>query len=144
MDKCVETANIFVAMLRVAYDIHQTNHWLFKGPAGYGHHKLYQRIYESALEDLDSCAEKFIGALGDESVSYIVQKELTHKIGLKYKDKSGLEQSLAVEKDMVNFIETAYQCFEDNGKLTQGIANMIGNVSDARETAIYLLQRALG
>ena len=80
MDKCQKMANMYVAMLRAIYNVHQNNHWLTEGDNFYGNHLLFQRIYESAQENADLAAEKFIGNLGRESVNQTLQAELIAKI----------------------------------------------------------------
>ena len=145
MDKCQKMANMYVAMLRAIYNVHQNNHWLTEGDNFYGNHLLFQRIYESAQENADLAAEKFIGNLGRESVNQTLQAELIGKITKKYSEKYTdlLEMSLAIEQDFQKFSDEAYNCFEKEGNLTLGLDDMLCSIASKREESIYLLKSVL-
>jgi DNA-binding ferritin-like protein len=143
MDKCVQTANLFLATLKAIYQIHQNNHWTASGNNFYSTHLLFQRLYEEALEDIDTTAEKFLGVFGDEAINYQLQAELVKNIILKYKDKKSFEQSLAVEKDFQKFLIEAYKCFEDEKTMTLGLDNFVQGMCDNSEHRCYLLGQSL-
>lgn len=143
MDKCCKVASLYIATLKAIALIHQHNHWTTKGSNFYGSHLLFERLYDSSLEDLDLAAEKFMGLFGDECLNYDLQAELLHKILVKYKNLEGspFDLSLAVEKDFLKFSKEAYNCFEEDGKLTLGLDDMIMAIASSREEAVYLLQQ---
>lgn len=85
MEKCFKVAALYVATLKALALIHQHNHWTTKGEMFYGDHLLFERLYNSTLENLDLAAEKFIGVFSDECLNYDLQTELLHKVLLKYK-----------------------------------------------------------
>lgn len=145
MDKCNKIAALYVATLKSMYLIHQHNHWTTKGVAFYGDHLLFERLYDSALKDLDLAAEKFIGIFGEEYLNYDFQAELLNKILLKYKNLEGspVEMSLAVEKDFLKLSTDAYDSFDEEGRLTLGLDDMIMAIASQREESVYLLQQAL-
>ncbi len=145
MDKCIKTAALYVASLQAISIIHTHNHWTTKGIAFYGNHLLFERIYKSGLEDLDTAAEEFIGLFGTQVLDYELQAELLNKVLLKYKNLEGspVQQSLAAEKDFLKFSQAAYNCFEEEGKLTLGLDDMIMSIARTREGAVYLLQQSL-
>lgn len=145
MDKCSKTAALYVASLKALSLIHQHSHWTTKGNDFYGDHLLFERIYKSALDNLDLAAEKFIGLFGAECLDYQFQAELLNKVLLKYKGLNGepLEMSLAVEKDFLKLSKDAYNCFEDEGKLTLGLDDMVMAIASDREGAVYLLRQPL-
>jgi len=145
MDKCCRVAGLYVASLKAMSLIHQQNHWTTKGDDFYGDHLLFERIYDSALEDLDTAAEKFIGVFGEECLDYSMQTELLNKVLVKYKNlsKSPLEMSLKMEKDFIKLSEDTYNCFEEEDKLTLGIDDMIMSIASQREESVYLIQQAL-
>jgi DNA-binding ferritin-like protein len=142
-DVCVQTCNIVIATLKATYLVHQHNHWTSKGLSFYGNHLLFQRLYELAAEDLDGFAEKSVGCFGRDCVDYTLQAELVHKILLKYRDKSAHEQSLAIEKGLLELIDEALECFEKEKTITSGMKNFLEGMADNRETACYLLQQSL-
>lgn len=145
MDKCCKSAAIYLASLRAISQIHQHNHWLTKGENFYGDHLLFERIYDAVLEDLDLAAEKFIGVLGEECLDYETHAELLNKILLSYKNLSDspLEMSLKIEKDFIKLSKEVYDCFEEEGKLTLGLDDMIMSVASKHEESLYLLSQAL-
>lgn len=143
MDKCNKYANLYLAMLRSMYLIHQHNHWTSKGESFYGNHLLFQRLYESAGENADSAAEKFIGLFGNECLDYSYQSDYIKKIMDKYSKFDQFEKSLQIEKDFVNFSKKAYDCFEQEDKMTLGLDDMIMSIASKREESIYLLQQTI-
>lgn len=147
MDKCNKVAALYVASLKAISLIHQHSHWTCKGLPFYGNHLLFERLYDSALDDLDKAAEKFIGLFGDEFLGYDSQAELLNKLLLRYKELAGspLEMSLKVEKDFLKFSREAYDCFEEEGKLEEslGLDDMVMEIASSRETSVYLIQQVL-
>jgi DNA-binding ferritin-like protein len=145
MDKCSKTAALYVASLRAIAFIHTQSHWTTKGDTFYGDHLLFERLYNSALENLDLAAEKFMGLFGPDCLDYTLQADLLHKVLLKYKGLEGepLEMSLAIEKDFLKFSSDAYKCFEEEGKLTLGLDDMVMAIASKREESVYLLQQPL-
>lgn len=144
MEEKVKIANTMVAYLKAIYTIHQQNHWLSKGDHFYGNHLLFQRLYESAQEDLDSIAEKCIGIFGEESVDYKFQLKVTQNIMNKYVSQKGLEQSLSAEKDYLEILKTCYIVLKEKDSMTLGLDDMIMSIYSKREESVYLLQQALG
>lgn len=145
MDKCVKVAALYIATLKASSLIHQHSHWTTRGDTFYGHHLLFMRIYEDSLKLLDEAAEKFIGLCGDQCVSYDLQADLLHKLLLKYKDFEGspARMSLAIVEDFIKFSKDAYKCFEEEGKLTLGLDDMIMAIASKHEEFAYLLQQTL-
>lgn len=145
MDKCNKVGALYVATLKALSLIHQHNHWTTKGVSFYGDHLLFERLYKSTLENLDLAAEKFIGVLGDQCLDYDLQADLLHKVLTKYKNLEGspIQMSLEAEKDFLKFSKDAYHCFEEEGKMTLGLDDMIMAIASDREGAVYLLQQSL-
>lgn len=145
MDKICKIGALYIATLKAMTLIHQHSHWTTKGNAFYGEHLLFMRIYESAQEDLDLAAEKFMGLFGDQCLDYDLQADLLHKVLLKYKNLEGspTQMSLEIEKDFLKLSREAYSAFEDDDKLTLGLDDMIMAIASKREEAVYLLQQTL-
>lgn len=145
MDKCCKMAALYIASLKGMSLIHQHNHWTTKGKSFYGDHLLFKRLYDSAIEDMDKAAEKFIGVFGSECVSYDFQTDLLCKVLEKYSKFEGspAQMSLAIEKDFIKFSKEAYDCFEKEGQLTLGMDDMIMAIASSREESVYLLKQVL-
>lgn len=145
MDKCSKTAALYIASLKAMALIHQHNHWTTRGDSFYGDHLLLERLYNSTLKDVDLAAEKFVGLFGDQVLAFDLQATLLHKILMKYSGLEGspAQMSLAVEKDFLQLSKEAYNCFEDEGKMTLGLDDMIMAIASQREESVYLLQQKL-
>jgi hypothetical protein len=145
MEKCFKTAALYIASLKAMALIHQNSHWTTKGNDFYGDHLLFERLYNSTLENLDTAAEKFMGLFGPDCLDYQLQTDLLHQVLLRYKVLEGepLGMSLAVEKDFIKLSQDAYNCFEDEERLTLGLDDMVMSIASKREEAVYLLQQAL-
>ena len=145
MDKSAKVAALYIATLKAMAIIHQHNHWTTRGSDFYGDHLLFERLYNSTLENVDLAAEKFMGLFGDSVLDYDLQTDLLHKVLVKYKNLEGspAPMSLAVEKDFIKFSRTAYDCFEEEGKLSLGLDDMIMSIASDREASVYLLQQTL-
>lgn len=144
-EKVFKLANLYVATLRAIYLIHQHSHWTCKGNGFYGDHLLFARLYESAAEDADMAAEKFLGLFGENGLDYELQYELLAKILAKYADKDGnpAAMSLAIEKDFSALCRDAYDAFKTENVLTLGLDDMIMSIASKREESCYLLQQTI-
>jgi DNA-binding ferritin-like protein len=144
MEKCDKVAGLFVATLKAISLIHQQAHWLTNGPNFYGNHKLFEEIYKSTLEDLDTAAEEVVGVFGEDSLNYEYQTELLNKLLLKYKNLSLTDgqASVAVEQDFIKFCREAYNCFETEGRLSLGLDDVIMSIAANHEKNLYLLNQA--
>lgn len=145
MDKCLKVAALYIAILKAMAIIHQHSHWTTKGDNFYGDHQLFERLYDSVLENLDGAAEKFVGLMGPECLNYSYQTELLNKVLIKYKNKvnNPAQLSLSIEKDFLKFSKDAYNCFKEEGKLSLGLDDFIMATASDREEAVYLLQQTL-
>ena len=145
MDKSIKMCALYVATLTAMSIVHHQNHWLTKGKTFYGDHLLFERIYDSSLEDLDSAAEKFIGVLGEDCLDYDLQTDLLHRVLLKYENLEGSPQqmSLAIERDFLKLGTALRAQLEEEEKLTMGIDDLLASIASNRETAVYLLQQSL-
>jgi DNA-binding ferritin-like protein len=145
MEKAVKIASLYIATLRAMSIIHQSNHWKSKGNSFYGHHLLFERIYNSALENLDLAAEKFVGLFGEECLDYQFQNKLIFGVLSEYNDLSEkpFEQSLTIEKAFLKLSAGAYDAFDDEDKLSLGLDDFLMKVASEREEAVYLLQQTM-
>lgn len=145
MDKCNKVGALYVASLKALALIHQHNHWTTKGIAFYGDHLLFERLYNDTLELLDLAAEKFVGLLGDQVLAYDTQTELLSKVLSKYSNLEGspVQMSLEAVRDFIKFSKDAYNCFEEEGKLTLGLDDMIMAIASKNEEFVYLLQQSV-
>ncbi len=145
MNKCSKIAGLYIASLKVMALIHQNSHWTTKGANFYGNHLLFESLHNSALKNVDSAAEKFVGLFGDDVLDFESQTNLLNKILLKYKivNKSPVQMSLEVEKDFIKLSRRVYDFFKNEGALSLGLDDMLMSISNQREDAVYHLQQIL-
>lgn len=143
MEKHIKMMALYVATLKAIALIHQQNHWLSKGDSFYAHHLLFERIYNSALKDLDLAAEKLIGLFGDKVLDYDLQAQLLHGVLSIFSKFEGspVAMSLAVEKQFLNMASNLANYLQEEGHQSLGLADAFGAIASSREEAIYLLQQ---
>lgn len=141
MADLTKLAALHIASLKAMTIVHQHSHWISKGSNFYGSHLLFQRIYESAQENLDGAAEKFVGAFGEDVLDWSLQKSLLEKVLDKMTSFEGdqFSMSLEIEKQFLKLNQELEKTLDDEGRLSQGMSNFLEGVADDRETAIYLL-----
>jgi hypothetical protein len=117
MDKCIKIASLYITTLKAISLISQHQHWLAQGDAFYSSHLLFERIYNSALKDLDLAAEKFVGLFGDKVLNYDLQVELLAKVLGQFstlEGSNGATMCLAIEKQFLKFSQEAEKAFLDD------------------------------
>lgn len=139
MNSLEELANLYVAHLRATALIHQQHHWLARGEAFYGTHLLFDRIYKSAAENADLAAEKMVGVLGAETLLTPLHFDLIHRTMKRFAGPDLIGESLAAEKSFLEASEGFSKQLDAAGKLTLGVADMLGGIASDRESAVYLL-----
>ena len=133
-----------LAALRAQYLMYQTSHWQTKGPAYYGNHLLFQRLYESAQGEIDAVAEKLVGYTGAASVGLPAQIELIERYCSRWCAVENLhERGLVSEKEVQKLLKFTYDTLKAKGELTLGLDDWLMATSSAHETNVYLLQQVL-
>jgi len=147
MEKHIKIGALYIATLKAIALISQQQHWLAKGNAFYSSHLLFERIYNSALKDLDLAAEKFVGLFGDKVLNYDLQTELLHKVLVQFSTLDGANGAtmvLAIEKQFLKFSQEAERALaEEDEVMTQGLFDMMGSIASSREESVYLLKQTL-
>ena len=64
-----------LALLRAQALSYQTSHWQVRGDDYYGNHLMFERLYGSVGEEIDTLAEKIVGYVGVEGVALPDQME---------------------------------------------------------------------
>ena len=143
MNSIEELCGYYIALLRTAYLIHQGSHWTSSGSNFYGNHLLFERLYTNSAKDADAAAEKMIGVFGDATLNLSMQAQLIGKMMAKYSTSSPLDNSIKVEKAILEFSDKLYETLEEDGKLSLGLDDFIMSIASNREEAVYLLQQAM-
>jgi len=142
--------SVLLAHLKFLYSVHQNHHWITKGDPFYGDHLLFQRLYESTLEDIDSVAEKAIGLGSTANVDLVLQTAQLQKLVQGYGMTSTLPQPTELAKRSylaeMNFLKVAAylaECLKECGLMTRGLDNLLAGIEDKHESNIYLLKQRI-
>lgn len=141
-----------LVFLRALAMIHQTNHWVTKGPSSYSDHLLFQRLYDGVIQEIDQVAEKAVGlgypeAIGNARAQALgVQRVVT----MLYPSEAGIgsdgvwvETSLRAESVFLENVETIVSNMKSGGDLSRGTDNLIAAIQDKHEEHLYLLRQRL-
>ena len=130
----------YVGTLRGLSIVHQQAHWTCQGDTYYGDHLLFDRLYNSVSDNVDTCAEKLVGVFGAEYLELDSHMESAHKFvkfAMKYKELD--ERCMAAEKAFLSFSKELYDNLEKMDALTLGLDDLIMSISSEHETNVYLL-----
>lgn len=131
-----------LAALRAQYMVYQTLHWQAKGPAYYGNHLLFQRLYESVQGEIDQAAEKLVGYTGGDSVFLPTQLSLIQVYCSRWcAIENPFERGLQSEKDLQSLLKFTYNKLKASDSLTLGLDDWLMATASAHETNQYLLQQ---
>lgn len=138
----VSLLNGYIAMLRVLYIVYQHGHWKCKGPAFYGNHLLFERIYKDVRKLADGAAEKLIGIYGNDALTHSKQVDLIAKMYSNYGGDDHFENAIEATEAFLSLSEDMYNRLKEMEELTLGMDDMImANASEAEEY-LYLLKQA--
>ena len=133
-----------LAVLRAQYLSYQTSHWQSQGPNAYQDHLLFERLYKSVEEQIDTLAEKLAGLEDANQVALDNQSTLIHKLLEKWsKIPNHYERGLESEKMLQSLLMKAVDQLDELKQLTLGLDDFIAATASEHETNMYLLQQAL-
>lgn len=140
-----------VGALRAVSNIHQSHHWQSFGPTYYADHLLFERLYNTTNEDIDSVAERSVGTYGPAVVDAqtIVADTLRHialinrQYGAPQSNTAMARTSLAAELALLRAIDAVITSLQNTGRLSHGISNLLEGIADRHEQNVYLLQQRL-
>lgn len=142
-----KNAFIVLSFLRAAAFVHQTHHWLTRGPNFYGDHQLFERLYTETQEGIDQLAEKIVGS-SDVGLSAIVQSWMMNSIvahacaeQVDVPPDGMVSVSLSIEVGVLKALESAKNGLSAEESLSPGTSNLFDGVYDKHESFIYLLQQ---
>ena len=140
---------MIIVHMRYLANMHQTHHWISKGDPFYGDHLMFQRMYETLIEEIDSIAEKAVGLGSERNVDLTLQlKQLEKMCSGAYgmaqmipQPTELVKRSLAAEKNFIKTVSVLVQSLKDQGMLTRGLDNMLAGIEDVHESHVYLLKQ---
>lgn len=136
---------IYLAFLRATAIIHQSHHWQTLGSSFYADHLLFQRLYEANEVEVDSLAEKVVGLDSPALTNYFLQIKHMKAFmdAVSNSEKPPMVISLQAEIVLIAAGEMIQKRLEEEGLLTVGVANLLGDILDRHEGHVYLLQQRL-
>lgn len=140
----VEMLQWLLGCLRAQYWNYQESHWQTKGGHFYGNHLLFQRLYESVPEQVDTLAEKMVGTYGVESVDGLDVGAKFESFIRRWHDTECLhKRGLLSEQDFQQICKRVYDQLKAMGELSLGMDDFLMAAANDHETNEYLLRQVL-
>ena len=144
-----EVIGAYLGFLRAYHLWMHGAHNVTKGPSFAGDHvELYGKIYNEVQDAIDGVIEKGVGVYQDESIACpmkIVENAMLILDEWESPSELPAERiaTLALEytRQLVKIVEGTAQVLEEMGVLSYGMDNMFGDLADAHEAYVYLLQQ---
>jgi starvation-inducible DNA-binding protein len=136
----------YLALMKALQNYYQHAHWISKGEPYYADHLLFERLYGSLNEQIDTLAEKMVGVGGDHFVCVKTVMAITSKIlsHIPEMDRNTLgyemvQTSLKLEKMFLSYTKKLYTKMKEDGSLTLGFDDMLMSLYNDHEGNVYLL-----
>ena len=134
----LELLKEMLAIMRALQTSHHTAHWQ---ASEYQLHLLFQRLYESLDDEIDTLGEKMVGLFGPEAVNASDSMNRKKRWIDGWNSGKPLENAIAAEKDFQATVKYTYETLKTNGELTLGMDDFLMTVANNHETNLYLLTR---
>ena len=143
-ENTVERLQWLLACLRAQYWMYQQSHWQVMGDAYYGNHLLFERLYKSVIDQVDTLGEKMVSMHGPEAVNAL---DLGGKFEVWIKRWDLTEclhrRGLQAEQDFQVACQSVYETLGESGVLTLGMDDFLMATANEHETNEYLLRQTL-
>lgn len=142
MDKLSALQHL-LALLRALQSSHLTSHWQVRGLPFFGDHRMFERLYHAAGDEIDSLAEKLVGEYGPEAVEPVAQAAKVAAILADCQHTTPIERALMLEDKLQEALRVTYQGLKAEGALSLGLDDFLMGTANAHEGALYLLRQRL-
>jgi DNA-binding ferritin-like protein len=134
-----------LACLRAQSWHYHTAHWQTVGAPAYANHLLYERLYKSVQDEIDTMAEKMVGYFGVTAVDPIDVLTKMARYQGAWKDYANclIERSRFAERVLQDRLKKSYDEIKAEGRLTLGLDDFLMAVANNHESHTYLLQQLL-
>lgn len=153
MDPKINPGNLtfllqLLSQLRGLQWSHWNSHWKVKGDSQYGDHLLFERLYTSLSEEIDTLGEKITSYFGPTVITDLgTLLETTRFLSLHKHPDTGptdlYERALDLESHLQRSIKRVYDKVKESGEMSLGLDDYLMSLANAHETAIYLLKQRL-
>jgi len=142
--QAVEILRWLLACLRGQYWSYQQSHWQAQGAPAYGDHLLFQRLYESVQDHVDTLAEKMVGLYGNEAVNTLSLAPKFDSWVARWAEVQCLhKRGLLSEDDFQKACRQTYDKLGDLGELSLGMDDYLMATASDHETNQFLLRQVL-
>lgn len=133
-----------LAALRAQQWLYQTLHWQAKGENFYELHLLFERLYDSLDDQVDTLAEKIVGYYGSENVDRADAIARAQKWIGTWSKEDPVEAAIEAEKQFQGLLRRAYDTMSKKNELSLGLDDFLMATASEHETALYLLGQVKG
>lgn len=135
-----------LSYVRAVAQAEHSFHWRTRGPAFYGDHLMFERVYSGTAADVDPIAEKLLGLTNSQDslcpdVLAAKTAQILADAKLSTDPKAFAADALRLEKALVALITATIQVCSD--QMTDGLENLLQGMADKHEGHVYLLQQAV-
>lgn len=128
------------AHLRASHHVYWTLHWQARGPAFYGDHELFARLYGERIEEIDSVAELIASHYGADKLDPLAAWKAAQPV---------IEAMLAGSSPVVVAQLVVAAAEAANTACAEAPApastqNLVAGIGTAHLSALYLLQQRFG
>lgn len=136
----VDQLQWLLSCLRAQYWSYQQSHWQTSGVAAYGDHLLFERLYQSVVDQTDTLAEKMVGMYGPFAVDGL---DLGAKFEFWIRQWSAVpdhhDRGLFSESCFQDCCSKTYQLLKAEFAISLGMDDFLMSMASAHETNQYLL-----
>jgi starvation-inducible DNA-binding protein len=127
------------ATLRALSWTFQTLHWQVKGSDFYELHLLFERLYGSMGDEIDTLAEKMVGYYGNDAVDVGDSIDRSCKWVKEWKGDDPVDVAIKAEKHLQALLRHTYDHMNDKQELSLGLDDFLMGLASDHETHLYLL-----
>ena len=134
-----------LSCVRAVAQAEHSFHWRTRGPAFYGDHLMFERVYNGTAADVDPIAEKLLGLTNNQDSlcpATLAAKtaQILADMNLSNDPKLFASEARRIEAALINLVTATIQvCGE---QMTDGLENLLQGIADKHEGHVYLLQQA--
>lgn len=141
-----EVLSDLLSYVRAVAQAERSFHWRTRGPAFYGDHLMFERVYNGTAADVDPIAEKLLGLTNSQDSlcpATLAAKtaQILANMNLSTDPKLFASEALRIEKTLIDLITATLQVCSE--QMTDGLENLLQGMADKHEGHVYLLQQAV-
>jgi starvation-inducible DNA-binding protein len=126
--------------MRAAYLTYRNAHWQARGPNFYGHHLLFERLYDESKDQIDKLAEQAVGSYGSDAIREDAQI-IAERVAEFAQHADPVSKSLAAARTVRAKLTTAFKTMQVDGQLGLGWEDLLTELAQGTDSHIYLLQQ---